>query len=165
MSSRRNTPVQEQKIAVNIQESDQRPLFPNPPVQHFNAPVIPQIGTNNLAPQVEKRESREHSRKSPPNQTRETKAPMLAQRPHQGSCQDVCMDPRYQKPPHYAEIHHHRPVPQMPVEINEIGPTIQQGVIQRPAHRDTQATRSRRPTPAVNTQQTTNVPNLRIAGN
>ena len=53
----------------------------------------------------------------------------------------------------------------MPVEINEIGPTIQQGVIQRPAHRDTQATRSRRSTPPVNTQQTTNVPNLWITGN
>ena len=55
-SSRRNTPVQEQKIAVNIQESNQRPLFPNPLVQRFNAPVIPQTGTNNLAPQVEERE-------------------------------------------------------------------------------------------------------------
>ena len=62
---------------------------------------------------------------------------MSAQLPHQRSCQDVCMDPCYQKPPHYAEIHHHRPVPQMPVEINEIGPTIQQGVIQRPVQRDT----------------------------
>ena len=90
---------------------------------------------------------------------------MLAQRPHQGSCQDVRMDPCYQKPPQYAEIHHHRPVPQMPVEINEIGPTIQQGVIQHPAHRDTQATRSRRSTPPVNTQQTMSVPNLQITGN
>ena len=107
VSSRRNTLVQEQKIAVNIQEPIQQPLFPNPPVQCFNTPVIPQIGTNNLAPQVEEHESREHSRKLPPNQTRETKALMSAQRPHQGSCQDVCMDPRYQKPPQYAEIHHH----------------------------------------------------------
>ena len=61
VSSRRNTSVQEQKIAVNIQESNQRPLFPNPPVQCFNTPVIPQIGTKNLAPQVEERESREPS--------------------------------------------------------------------------------------------------------
>ena len=75
------------------------------------------------------------------------------------------MDPRYQKPPHYAEIHHHQLVPQMPVEINEIGPIIQQGVIQRPVQRDTQATRSRRSTPPVNTQQTTSVPNLQITGN
>ena len=50
------------------------------------------------------------------------------------------MDPHYQKPPHYTEIHHHRPVPQMPVEVNEIGPTIQQGVIQRPVQRNMQAT-------------------------
>ena len=60
---------------------------------------------------------------------------MSAQHPHQGSCQDVRMDPCYQKPPQYAEIHHHRPVPQMPVEINEIGPTIHQGMIQHPAIR------------------------------
>ena len=53
----------------------------------------------------------------------------------------------------------------MPVEINEIGPTIQQGVIQCPVQRDTQATRSRRSTPSVNTQQTTSVPNLQITGN
>ena len=164
-SSRRNTPVQEQKIAVNIQGSNQRPLFPNPPVQRFNAPVIPQIGTNNLAPQVEERESREHSQKSPQNQIRGTRVPMSAQLPHQRSCQDVRMDPRYQKPPHYAEIHHHRPVHQMPVEINEIGPTIQQGVIKRPVQRDTQATRSRRSTPPVNTQQRAIVPSLQITGN
>ena len=90
---------------------------------------------------------------------------MSAQLPHQRSCQDVRMDPRYQKPPHYAEIHHHQPVPQMPVEINEVGPTIQQGVIQHPVERDTQATRSRRSTPPVNTQQTMSVPNLQITGN
>ena len=53
----------------------------------------------------------------------------------------------------------------MPVEINEIGPTIQQGVIQRPVQRDMQATRSRRSTPPMNTQQTTSVPNLQITGN
>ena len=90
---------------------------------------------------------------------------MSAQLPHQRSCQDIRMDPHYQKPPHYTEIHHHRPVPQMPVEINEIGPTIQQGVIQRPVQRDTQATRSRRSTSPMNTQQTTSVPNLQITGN
>ena len=90
---------------------------------------------------------------------------MSVQFPHQRSCQDVRMDPCYQKPPHYAEIHHHRPVLQMPVEINEIGPTIQQGVIQRPVQRDTQATRLRRSTPLVNTQETMSVPNLQITGN
>ena len=59
--------------------------------------------------------------------------------PHQRSCQDVCMVPHYQKPPQYAEINYHQPSPQMPVEVNEIGPTIQQGVILRPVQRHTQA--------------------------
>ena len=53
----------------------------------------------------------------------------------------------------------------MPVEVNEIGPTIQQGVIQCPVQRDTQATRPRRSTPLVNTQQTMSVPNLQATGN
>ena len=70
---------------------------------------------------------------------KEVQTPMLKQLPHQRSCQDVCMDPRYQKPPQYAEINYHRPSPQAPVEVNEIGPTIQQGVIQRPVQRHTQA--------------------------
>ena len=82
-SSRRNTPVQIQKITVNTQESNQPPLFPYPPVQHFKPPVIPQIGLNALEPQVEGCESREHSRKSPQSQIRETQAPMSAQLPHQ----------------------------------------------------------------------------------
>ena len=167
VSSRRNTPVQEQKIAVNIQESNRQPLFPNLPVQRFNAPVIPQIGTNNLAPQVEECESREYSQKSPQNQMRDMRFPMSAQLPHQRSCQDVRMDPRYQKPPNYTEIHHHRPVPQMPVEVNEIGPTIQQGVIQCPVQRHTQATggQPRGSTVPVNAQQTSSVPNLQITEN
>ena len=88
----------------------------------------------------------------------------MSKLPHQRSCQDVRMDPHYQKPPQYAEINHHRPSPQTPVEVNEIGPTIQQGVIQRPVQRHTQATgeRSRGSTVPVNTQQTTRVPNLQI---
>ena len=60
-SSRRNTPVQGQKINVNTQEPNQRPLFPHLPVQCFNPTVIPQIGTNTLGLQEEERESREHS--------------------------------------------------------------------------------------------------------
>ena len=107
-SSRRNTPVPGQKIVVNTQEPNQRPLFPYPPVQRFNPPVILQI-------EVSK------------------------QLPHQRSCQDVRMDPHYQKPPHYADIHQHRPVQQTPIEINEIGPTIQQGMIQCPVQRGMQA--------------------------
>ena len=92
---------------------------------------------------------------------------MSAQLPHQRSCQDVRMDPHYQKPPQYAEIHHHRPVPQTPIEVNEIGPTIQQGVMQCSVQRDMQATgaRPRRSTPPMNTQQTVSVPNLQITGN
>ena len=166
-SSRRNTPVQGQKTAANTQESNQRPLFPNLPVQHFNPPVIPQIGTNTWGLLVEECESRGHSRKSPQNQVKETKVPMSTQPPHQRSCQDICMDPHYQKPPQYAEIYHHRPVPQTPIEVNEIGPTIQQGVIQCSVQRDTQATgaRPRRSTPPVNTQQTASVPNLQITEN
>ena len=167
VSSRRNTPVQGQKIIVNTQEPNQRPLFPHPPVQHFNPTVIPQIGTNTLDLQEEERESREHSRKSPQNQIREIKTPMSKQLPHQRSCQDVRMDPHYWKPPQYAEIHHHRPSPKTPIEINEIGPTIQQGVIQRPVQRRMQSTgqqlgRLRAP---VNTRQTANVPYLQITEN
>ena len=82
-SSRRNTPVQVQKITVNTQESNEPPLFPHPPVQRFKPPVIPQIGLNALEPQGEGRKSREHSQKSPQNQIRETQAPMSAQLPHQ----------------------------------------------------------------------------------
>ena len=106
-SSRRNTPVQGQRIVVNTQEPNQRPLFPHPPVQRFNPTVIPQIETNTLGPQEQERESREHSQKSPQNQIKEIQTPMSKQLPHQRSCQDIRMDPRYQKPPHYADIHQH----------------------------------------------------------
>ena len=166
-SSRRNTLVQGQKTVVNTQESNQLSVFPNLPVQHFNPPVIPQIGTNALGPQAEECESREHSRNSPQNQIKKTRPPMSTQLPHQRSSQDVCMDPHYQKPPQYAEIHHHRPPLQIPIEINEIGPTIQQGVIQCLVQRDTQSTgaRLRRSTAPVNTQQTASVPNLQITEN
>ena len=88
---------------------------------------------------------------------------MSKQLPHQRSCQDVRMDLRYQEPPQYAEINYHRPSPQRPVEVNEIGPTIQQGVIQHPVQRHTQATEGPRgPTVPVSAQQTTSVPNLQI---
>ena len=88
---------------------------------------------------------------------------MSKQLPHQRSCQDVRMDPHYQEPPQYAEINYHRPSPQSPVEVNEIGPTIQQGVIQHPVQRHTQPTEGpRRVTAPVNTQQTTSVPSLQI---
>ena len=117
--------------------------------------------------QVEDHESREHSRNSPQNLIEKTRPPRSTQLSHQRNSQDVCMDPNYQKSPHYAEIHHHRPVPQMPIEINEIGPTIQQGVIQRTVQKNTQTSgaRPRRPTPPVNTQQTASIPNQQITEN
>ena len=117
---------------------------------------------HNLTLQEEECESREHSRKSPQNQMKEVRTPMLKQLPHQRNCQDVHMDPRYQKPPQYAEINYHRPSPQTPIEVNEIGPTIQQGVIQRQVQRHTQAAGGPRgPTVPVSAQQTS-VPNLQI---
>ena len=136
-------------------------------MQRFDPTVIPWIGTNNLSPQAEERESREHSRKSPQNQMKEVRTQRSKQLPHQRSCQDVRMDPRYQRPPQYAEINYHRPSPQTPVELNELGPTIQQGVIQHPVQRHTQAAgeRTRGPTVPANAQQTTSVPSLQINGN
>ena len=108
-SSRRNTPVQlqGQRVAVNPQERPQQPLFPHPPVQRYNPMVIPQIATHDWIPQEEERESREHSRKSPQNEMKEIRTSMLKQFHYQRSCQDVRMDPRYQKPPQYAEINYH----------------------------------------------------------
>ena len=52
----------------------------------------------------------------------------------------------------------------MPIEVNEISPTIQQGVIQHPVQRHTQAAgeRLRGSTVPVSTQQTMSVPNLQI---
>ena len=167
-SSRRNTPVQAQgqTVTVNPRDRPQQPLFPHPPVQRYNLMVIPQITMHNLTPQREERESREHSRKSLQNQIKEVWTPMSKLLPHQRSCQDVRMDPRYQKPPQYTEINYHRPSPQRPVEVSEIGPTIQQGVIQRPVQRHTQAAEGpRRPTIPVNGQQTTSVPSLQFNDN
>ena len=122
---------------------------------------------NTLDLQGEERDFKEHSRKSPQNQRQEVRTPMSKQFPHQRRCQDIRMDPRYQKPPQYAEINYHRPSPQTPIEVNEMGPTIQQGVIQRPVQRHTQATggRPRESTVPVNRQQTMSVPNLQITEN
>ena len=129
--------------------------------------VIPHIATNTLGPQGEECDFKEHSQKSPQNQMKEVRTPMSKQVPHQRSCQDVCMDPHYQKPPQYAEINNHRLSAQMPIEINEIGHQIQQGVIQCPVQRYTQSTggQARALTAPVNTQQTASVPNLQITGN
>ena len=77
------------------------------PVQRFNPTVIPHIATNTLGPQGEERDFNEHSRNSPQNQMKEVQTPMSKELPHQRSCQDICMDPHYQKPPQYAEINNH----------------------------------------------------------
>ena len=164
-SSRRNTPiqVQGQRVTGNPRDQPQQPLFPHPPVQRYNPTVIPRMQMHNVTLQREKRESREHSWKLPQHQMREVQSTISKQLPHQRSCQDVRMDPRYQEPPQYAEINHHRPSPQSPVEVNEIGPTIQQGVIQRPVQRHIQPTEGpRRLTVPVNAQQMTSVHSLQI---
>ena len=75
------------------------------------------------------------------------------------------MDPCYQKPPQYAEINYHRPSPQTPVEVNEIGPTIQQGVIQHPVQRHTQTAGEQPRRPTADIQQMTSVPSLQINEN
>ena len=170
VSSRRNTPVQVQGQRVTVNPQDQpeqpQPLFPHPPVQRYNPTVIPRMQMHNVTPQREKGESREHSRKSPQHQMREVQSTMSQQLPRQRSCQDVRMDPRYQEPPRYAEVNYHRPSPQRSVEVNEIGPTIQQGVIQRPVQRHTQLTEGpRRPTLPVNEQQRTSMPSLQNNNN
>ena len=126
--------------------------------------MILHIATNTWGPQGEEHDSKEHSRKSPQNQMKEAQTPMSKQLPHQRSCQDVRTDPSYQKPPQYAEINYHRPLSQTPIQVNEIGPSFQQGVIQHPVQRHMQSTggRSRALTAPVNTQQTVSVPNLQM---
>ena len=167
VSSRRNTPVQVQgqRAAVNPQEPTQQPLFPNPPMQHFDPMVIPHMATNTSKLQRKECDLKEHSQKLPQNQMKEIRTSMSKQLTHQRSCQDVRMDPRYQRPPQYAEINNHRASPQTPIEVNKIGPTIQQGMIQRPVQRHTQATggQQRGSTVPVNRQQTTSVPDLQIS--
>ena len=96
------------------------------------------MATNTWVPQGKEHDFKEHSRNSPQNQIKQIRTSKSKQLPHQRSCQDVRMDPHYQKPRQYAEINYHRPSPQMPIEVNKIGPTIQQGVIQRPVQRHTQ---------------------------
>ena len=135
-------------------------------MQRFDPTVIPHMATNTLEPQGKERDFKESSRKSPQNQLKEV-CTSMSKLLHQRSCQGVCMDPRYQRPPQYAEINNHQLSPQRPVEVNEIGPTIQQGMIQRPVQRHTQAAggRPRGSTVPVNAQQTTSVSNLQITEN
>ena len=76
-------------------------------MQSFNPTVIPHMVANTLDPQGKERDFKEHSQKSPQNQMKEVCTPMSKQLPHQRSCQDIRMDPRYQKPSQYAEINYH----------------------------------------------------------
>ena len=56
------------------------------------------------------------------------------------------MDPHFQHPPpKYFQIQQHRstqqlPLPQVPIEVNKMGPTIQQGMIQCLVQRSMQST-------------------------
>ena len=141
-SNRRTTPVQEQRVVPSIQQVDKRQLFPHPPTQHFNPPVIPPVETRNLQPQGATCESREASQDSLKMQRTSKKGtnnqqPPLRQLPLQRSSQDSHMDPHYWKPPQYSQIQQHQQVQPPPVEVNKMGPTIQQGVIQHPVGQST----------------------------
>ena len=62
-SSRRNTPVQVQgqRAALNLQEPNQRSLFPNAPMQCFDPTVIPHLATNALEMQQNECDFKEDS--------------------------------------------------------------------------------------------------------
>ena len=112
-SSRRTTPEQppryEQPPRIQPQQGTGiTQLFPQPPTQHFQAPVIP------------------------PTEGRNIRHPVQRLSHIQRGSQDVRMDPCFQPPPpHYSQIQQHQRIQAPLVEINELGPTIQQGVIQR----------------------------------
>ena len=86
-----------------------RQLFPQPPTQYFQAPVVPSIEGRNI------------------------RYPVQRQSHIQRGSQEVRMDPHFRSPPpHYSQIQQHQQVQAPLVEINRLGPTIQQGVIQHP---------------------------------
>ena len=69
----------------------------------------------------------------PPTEGRSIRHPVKQQFHTQKSSQDVKMDPRFQPPsPHYSQIQQHQQIQVPLVEVNELGPTIQQGMIQCP---------------------------------
>ena len=99
--------IKDNPIASSRRTTPEHPVrsqqgFPQLPTQRFQAPVIPSTeGENQWVGHPQR---------------------------HQSS-QDVRTDPRFrQPPPHYSQIPLHRQIP--PVEVNKLGPTIQQGVIQ-----------------------------------
>ena len=64
-------------------------------------------------------------------EARNIRYPVQRQSHIQRSSQDVRMDPHFRPPPsQYSQIQQHQQVQAPLVEINKLGPTIQQGVIQ-----------------------------------
>ena len=104
--------IKDNPIASSRRTTPEHPVrsqqgFPQPPTQCFQAPVIPLTEGGNQR---------------------------VGQPKRQQDSQDVRTDPHFRHPPpHYSQIPLHRQIP--PVEVNELGPTIQQGVIQRPKER------------------------------
>ena len=69
----------------------------------------------------------------PPTEGRSPRHQVQQQFHTQKSSQDVKMDPCFRPPPpHYSRLKSHRQVQTPPVGVNKLGPTIQQGMIQRP---------------------------------
>ena len=89
-----------------------RQLFPQPPTQSFQAPVVPLV------------------------EARGIRYPMPQQAQLQGNRQDVRVDPHFRPPPpQYSQVQQYRRKQAPLMEVNELGPSIQQGVIQRPTRR------------------------------
>ena len=102
LASSRRT-TPEHPVKVQLQQG-----FPQPPRQCFQAPVVPSTDGGNRRYPVQQFQT-------------------------QRSSQDVRADPHFRHPPpHYSQLPLHRQIQTPPVEVNELGPTIQQGVIQRP---------------------------------
>ena len=109
-----------------------RQLFPQPLTQRFQAPVVP------------------------PVETRNTQHPPQRQPCLQRSSQDIRMDPHFkQPPPQYSQVQQHRRMQAPLIEVNEMGPTIQQGMMQHPVQRGMQSHTGAGP---KDVQQTGNVP-------
>ena len=108
-SSRRTTPVQQDLPRGPQQQGmDKRQLFSQPPTQCFQAPVIP------------------------PVERRNTQLLSQQQLHVQRSSQDVRMDPCFrQLPPQYSQVQQHRRTESPLIEVNEVGPTIQQCAVPR----------------------------------
>ena len=108
-----------------------RQLFPQPPTQRFQAPIVP------------------------PVEARGMRYLMPRQAHLQRNSQDVRADPHFRPPPpQYSQVQQHRCIQAPLVEVNELGPSIQQGVIQQPTRR----VQPDRETRVENRNQTRGVP-------